>query len=414
MREAAARRPDRVASRSRTPAWLTLVGLLAVAVNLRPAIAGLSPVLPDVRADLGLSRGAAGLLTTLPVLCFALLSPLAVALGRRFGTEVALLAALLFVVAGSLLRTAPGVAAVVAGTLVIGAGMTVGNVLVPSAVKADFPQREGLVTGLYTAAMIAGAAVAAAFAAPLDHAGLGWRGSLLAWGGLAAIGAVVWLPQLHTRHRPETTAEQAGLRAVVARSPVTWALAAFLGMQALLYYSVLAWLPALLRERGVSPANAGAALAALNLLGIISALVVPGLATRSSRSRGSGDQRWLAWSTCALWAVGLLGLLVAPGPYFLWVVLTGLGQGGGFALGMVLLVLRAGSPTVSRELSGFGQSVGYLIGAAGPLTIGALRDASGSWTLPLLTLGVATAAMAVASWLAAGNYVIGGSQPRGK
>ncbi len=384
------------------PGWLTLTGVLLVALNLRAAIAGLSPLLPDVRHDLGLSRGTAGLLTTLPVLCFALLSTVAVRVGRRIGTEAALLVALLLVVAGSVVRTAPGLAAMVVGTVVIGAGITVGNVLVPSAVKQHFAERQGLVTGLYTAALVGGAALAAAVAAPLAHdTPLGWRGSLLVWGGLAVGGAVVWLPQLRARHEVTTTGHDARVRADVRRSPVTWALAAFMGAQALTYYALLAWLPTMLQDRGVSDGGSGLALALFNLVGIATALAVPMLATRRP------DQRLLGWVTCGAWAVGLLGLWLAPGAYVLWAVIAGLGQGAGISLALTLIVLRAATSETAGELSGTVQSVGYLVGATGPFVLGALRDASDGWSVPLAALVAVCTVMAAAVWVAAADRRVG-------
>lgn len=367
---------------------LTLLGVILLALNLRAAIAGLAPLLPDVQLDLGLGRGTAGLLTTLPVLCFGLLSPLAALLGRRVGVEAALLMAMLGIVAGSLIRTAPGIWWVVAGTVVIGAGITVGNVLVPSIVKQDFPHRQGPVTALTTAALTGGAAVAAAVTAPLAHAGLGWRGALLLVGGLAAVAAIVWLPQLRRRHIAPV------LRlggTTVLRSPITWQLAAFMGMQSLTYYALLAWLPTLLRDKGVSASGAGWALGLFNLLGIATAVLAPTLAARRR------DQRGLALLVCAMWAAGLLGLLVLPSLYLLWVALAGLAQGAGIGLALTLLVLRAATPESARDLSGSVQSVGYLLGSTGPVIVGVLRDGSDDWTLPLTALCVAVAVMAAAS-----------------
>lgn len=391
-----------ISTRPAPARWLTLLGVLLVALNLRAAIAGLAPLLPDVRADLGLSRGTAGLLTTLPVLCFGLLSTTAVTVGRRLGTEAALLVGLLLVVAGSLVRTAPGLAAMLVGTVVVGAGIALGNVLVPSAVKAHFPDRQGMVTGLYTASFTTGAAIAAAAGAPLAHdAGLGWHGSLLVWGGLALLGAVVWFPQLRTRHDLAGTRHDAAARIAVRGSPVTWALAAFMGAQALTFYGMLAWLPAMLQDRGVSDHGAGIALALFNLFGIAGALVVPSLAGRRP------EQRWLAWTACLLWVVALVGYVSAPGAYLVWSVVGGVTQGAGISLVFTLFVLRASTPVVARELSGTVQSVGYLAGAAGPFVLGALRDSSDGWTLPIGALVVAVAVMAAAAVVAAADRRIG-------
>nr|MDT0657338.1 MFS transporter [Micromonospora sp. DSM 115978] len=371
------------------PTWLTLLGLVLLALNLRAAIAGLAPLLPDIQRDLGFGRGTAGLLTTLPVLCFGLLAPAAALLGRRLGTPTALLLAMLAIAAGSGLRAIAGPGAMVAGTTVIGAGITVGNVLVPAVVKQGFPARQGLVSGLTTASLTGGAAIAAAIAAPLAYSiGLGWRGSLLALGGLAAVAAAGWLPQVRRR---AGAAAPTGRPTAVLRSPVTWFLALFMGTQSMAYYGLLAWLPDLLRDQGVSAAGAGLALALFNLLGIGTALLAPILAGRRT------DQRGLALATCAVWVVGLSGLLFAPALHPVWAVLTGLAQGASISLALTLIVLRAGSPAVARDLSGAVQTIGYLLGSTGPVLVGVLRDASGGWRAPLLALVGVIAAMAVAS-----------------
>lgn len=370
------------------PRWLTLLGVILLALNLRATIAGLAPLLPEAQVDLALSRGTAGLLTTLPVLCFALLSPVAAVLGRRVGIEVALLLAMLGVVAGSLVRTAPGVWWMFAGTALLGAAIAVGNVLVPSIVKQDFPRRQGVVSGLTTAALTGGAAIAAAVSTPLAHTvGLGWRGALVVLGGLAGVAALVWLPQLRQRHAAPAVHLGGG---GVLRSPVTWQLTVFMGMQSLTYYSMLAWMPALLRDGGVSATGAGSALALFNLLGIATAVLVPALAARRR------DQRGLGLLVAAAWGAGLAGLLAAPGLYLVWAVLTGLAQGAGIGLALALLVLRARTPGSARDLSATVQSVGYLLASTGPLVVGVLRDRSGGWLVPLAALCVVVAAMALA------------------
>lgn len=381
-------------TRRRTASWFTVLGVILLALNLRAAIAGLAPLLPDVQADLGLSRVTAGLLTTLPVLCFAVLSPFAALLGRRVGIELALLLAMLGIVAGTLVRTPSGGAWMLTGTAIIGAGIAVANVLVPTIVKQDFPERQGLMTGLSTAALTGGAALAAAVTAPLAHdTGLGWRGALLVVGGFAAVAAVVWLPQLRSRHVAPLI-RMGGSR--VLRSPITWQLATFMGMQSMTYYAVLAWLPALLGEKGVSAAGAGWALGLFNLLGIATSVLVPALAGRRR------DQRGLGLLTCTWWGAGLLGLLIAPSLYLLWAVLMGIAQGAGIGLAFALIVLRARNTDSARDLSGTVQAVGYLLGAGGPLVMGVLRDSSGGWSLPLVALCAAVAVMA-ASALGAGR-----------
>jgi MFS transporter, CP family, cyanate transporter len=361
---------------TRLPTWVTLLGVVLVALNLRAAIAAVSPLLPQLSADLGLSRGAGGLLTTLPVLCFGGLSAASAALGRRIGSEWALMIGMLAIVVGSAIRFVPSVPWVFAGTLVIGAAVAIGNVLVPSVIKQHFPDRSGTVTGLYTAVLIAGAAIAAAISAPLADVGLGWRGGLLVWAIPALLAAIAWLPSLRHTHRPPDSAFRAR---TVLRSPVTWSLAIFMGTQSLLYFAVLAWLPALLQNAGVSSGAAGLALSLFNVLGIVSALVIPNLAAR-------WNQHALGMSICAGWAIGIVGLLAAPRLYLAWMFFAGLAQGAAISFVFALIVLRSRTPDVARGLSGTVQTIGYVIGAAGPFVMGALRDSTAGWTAPLLVL----------------------------
>jgi len=407
-----------------------VIAIVLVAFNLRAGIAAVSPLLPDIRADLGLSRSAAGLLTTLPVLCFGALSAASAALGRRLGSDRAIVLAMLVLAAACALRLLPTAAWFFASTFLLGAAITVGNVLTPPLVKEHLAGRSehavGLATGLYTASLIGGAAVAAAISTPLATAGLGWHGALFIWAAPALLAATTWTflvlrpansttclsasPTTSTPGQPATTPQtghspdpSAGVREPVSvrRSWVTWALALFMGAQSLAYYAVLAWLPALLRDHGVSAQQAGLALSLFNLLGIASALVMPTLAARLT------DQRTLALIVCAFWAVGVVGLLVAPDLYLLWSVLAGLAQGAAIALALALIVLRARTSDVARELSGTVQSAGYLIGAAGPFALGALRDATNSWNASLAALLVAVAMMAIGAWGAGQNKAVG-------
>ena len=386
-----------------------VVAIVLVAFNLRAGIAAVSPLLPDIQADLGLSRGAAGLLTTLPVLCFGALSAASAALGRRLGSDRAIVLAMLVLAGACALRLLPVAAWFFVSTLLLGAAITVGNVLTPPLVKQHLVGRSehavGLATGLYTASLIGGAAVAAAISTPLAAAGLGWHGALVIWAAPALLAATTWtfLVLRKSTSRRSAEAITIGVREHVGirRSWVTWALALFMGAQSLAYYAVLAWLPALLRDHGVSAQQAGLALSLFNLLGIASALVMPTLAARLT------DQRTLALIVCAFWAVGVVGLLVAPDLYLLWSVLAGLAQGAAIALALALIVLRARTSDVARELSGTVQSAGYLIGAAGPFALGALRDATNSWNASLAALLAAVILMTIGAWGAGRNKLVG-------
>jgi CP family cyanate transporter-like MFS transporter len=408
--------------RTATSATAVILAIVLVAFNLRASIAAVSPLLPDIRTDLGLSSTAAGLLTTLPVLCFSALSAGSAALGRRIGSDRAIVLALVVLAAACALRLLPAAGWFFAGTVVLGAAIAVGNVLTPTLVKQHLAGRSrhlvGVATGLYTASLIGGAAVASAISAPLAGTGAGWRGALLVWAAPALLAAVAWsvlvrrpagvgvlvegnAPQDVQAGARDGVGEDTRVRPAITRSWVTWALALFMGTQSLAYFAVLAWLPALLRDDGIDARQAGLALSLFNLLGIAAALVMPTLAGRMA------DQRPLALSVCGFWAIGVVGLLVDPGLYLVWSVLAGLAQGAAISLALALIVLRARTPDVARQLSGTVQSVGYLIGAAGPFALGALRDATQGWSASLVALLAAVTLMAIGAWGAGQNKVVG-------
>ncbi|MQA79214.1 MAG: MFS transporter [Streptosporangiales bacterium] len=378
-------------------AWLSVAGIVVIALNMRASLAASSPLLPDIRDDLGLSASVASLLTTLPLLCFGVLATAAVAAGLHLGSERVLLLAMVGVAAGSALRAVPAALWLLLGTVVIGAAITAGNVLVPVVVKQYFPRDASVVTGLYTAALVGGAALTSGISAPLAHdTALGWQGVLLVMGVPALLAALVWAPQLRRRHLPPTVG---AVR--VLRDKITWALAAFMGMQSLMFFATLTWLPTLLHDAGVSVAKAGIALAVFNLVGVGSSLVVPSLVSR----RPSQVPAVLA--LCVTWAVAYAGLYVAPSLYLVWSVVSGVAQGAGISLALTLIVLRARTPEVARSLSGTVQGIGYLMAATGPLVVGALRDVTGGWTAPFVALGLAVAVMAATSPWSAGARQVG-------
>ncbi|MBO0826855.1 MAG: MFS transporter [Streptosporangiales bacterium] len=370
--------------------WAGVARIVLVAANLRAAIAALAPVLPQVRDDLGLTRGTAGLLTTVPVLCFGLLAPAAGMLGRRFGSDRVLFAGLLAIAVGVAVRSQGTAYAAFAGTVVLGLGITVGNVVVPPVVKRDFPAHTGAVTSAYTASLTGGAAVAAAATAPLAlSAGLGWRIGLLVWALPALVAAAVWLPRRRALPAPELVEETAQVpHGRVWRSGVAWAIAAFMATQSLLFYAMTAWLPALLQDGGVGAEPAGIALSEFSLVGIAGSLAVPFVGRRV-------PHRVLGVAVAGLWCVSLVGLLTARGAYPVWTTVSGLAQGAGIALALTFVVDRAGSARTAHSLSGMVQGVGYVFAATGPFVLGSLRDAAGSWSAPLWALLAVTLCLSV-------------------
>ena len=370
-----------------------LAALMMVAVNLRFSIAAVGPVLDEVRAELALARPAAGLLTTLPVLCFGVLAPLAAYAARRFGSQVVLVASMAALVLGILLRSAGDRPWLFAGTLLLGAGAAAGNVLVPALVKQDLVPIAGVAMALYTAMLTGGAALAAWGTALVFDLGWSWRWALAAGAVPALLGLVLYAGWARGRLRVhEDTSVAAEMpEAGVWRSSTAWSLAAFFAGQSFVFYAFLAWLPVMLQDEGVSLTVSGQMLSLYSLLGIVGALVVPPLAVRRS------DHRALAAVCAGGWLAGIAGLLLAPPAYLLWTLLLGVTQGAGIGMALTLVVLRARSNLVARSLSGMVQMVGYLVAALGPLLMGALRDRTGSWQAPLLLLLGVAATMLLAA-----------------
>ncbi|CAM3490032.1 CynX/NimT family MFS transporter [Isoptericola cucumis] len=374
------------------------LAIVLAALNLRPGVVAVSPLIGEILAEENLSATAGGVLTTLPVLCFGLLAPVAPALARRFGLERSMFGSLLLLCAGFALRLVPGVGTLLVGTLAVGCGIGLANVLLPALIKRDFAERVGLMTGLYSMALSGGAALAAGLTVPLaSAAGLDWRAALASWGLLAVLGAAVWAPRaLHPSARvaPVHAAVDAAAARSVWRSPLAWAVTVFMGTQSMAFYAMNAWMPEILVASGRSAAAGGWILALTNMLGIVGSFVAPVLAGRMRRQRAIG------LTSVVLIASGLLGLALAPGGAIVWAVLLGLGQGSGIGLALTLMVLRADSAARTSELSGMAQSAGYVLAALGPLGLGFAHDVTGSWTVPLLLLLAGSVAQAVSAWVA--------------
>ncbi|MER7396344.1 MFS transporter [Streptomyces sp. NPDC000151] len=360
------------------------VGVVLLALNLRPALVAVSPLADTIRTDSGMSAAATSLLTALPLLCFGLLAPVAPRLGRRFGLERSLLGTMVLICAGTALRLADQVAALFAGTVVIGAGIAVANVLLPGLIKRDFPERTGLMTGLYSMSLFGGAALAAGVTVPLRTAtGLGWQATLACWGSLALLALLVWLPQLRSRTRVSEGAARQAAHPVrgLWRSPLAWQVTGYMGLQSLSYYAATAWLPTMLTGAGMSAGDAGWMLSFSSLLGIAGSFLAPVIAGRRLRT---GHLAALGAVLCAL---GLAGMLAAPAAgAYVWMTLLGLGQGAAISLALLFIVRRAPDTRHAAQLSSMAQCFGYILAAAGPAVLGAVHDASGTWTVPVVVL----------------------------
>ena len=357
-------------------------GMVLLSLNLRPAAAAVGPLIHRIRADTGLSAVGASLLVVLPVLCFGAMAPLAPVLARRVGPRVTLTGALAVLIAGLAVRLVPGLLFLFVGTALASAAIAVANVLLPVLVRRNFPGHTGLMTGLYSTALVGAAALAAAVAVPVANAfGGGWRAGLGIWVVPAAVAILPWLLELRQPEEPETGDDALSGVGSLVHDRIAWALTLFFALQSAGFYSTLAWLPSIFRSHGASDAQGGLLLAVTLLMGVFTALIVPSIATRTR------DQRGFVVAFAASAALGWVGVLAAPtaAPY-LWAVLLGIGQNALFPLALTMIVLRGGTVTSTAGLSTLVQTVGYLLAAFAPLAIGALHDSTGAWTIPVIVL----------------------------
>lgn len=369
-------------------------------------MASVPPVVDEIADDLNLSAAAAGLLTAAPVLCFGLVAPLAPVLARRLGAERVLLVALVPIVAGLLLRGVTSRPALFAGTLLVGGGIAVGNVIVPAVLKGRFQRGVGAATGVYAAALAGGAALAAGLTVPIQRSlDVGWGVALAVWAVPAAVAIAVVAAALIRDPTARTARGGPGdLRALLG-DRLAWEVTLFMGLQSLLFYAVLAWLPSILRDSGYSAEAAGGLLALYAVGGVPASLLVPVLAARMATQRG------LAVVTVGVMGSGIAGLLLEPDAAVVWVALLAVAQGGSFGLALTLIVLRSPNPRRAAELSGMAQTIGYGLAAAGPLMLGILRDASGGWSLPLAVLLALTAPLLAAGIGAGRDRLVAGDTP---
>lgn len=373
---------------------LIAIGLVALAFNLRPAAVSVGPVLQDLRAGLGMGSVTAGVLTTLPVLCFAGFGALAPSAARSLGVHRLMLLALLILSGGLALRALSGGAATfLAATVPALAAMATANVLLPSLVKQHFPRRVGLMTGIYTTALAIGLTSASVLTVPVATLLGSWRGGLAVWGITALVAVLPWLPLLRHDVKPDIGRHDAIATSAVLRTPLAWSMAAFFGLQSLQAYAVFGWLPQIFRDAGFAASKAGLLLGVTAAIGIPIAFALPRLAARLT------SQAPLIVGLCAAYLLGYAGLILWPVQgAWLEAPLLGIGQGL-FPLILTLIGMRARTSDGTAALSGFAQSVGYLIAAAGPLMMGAVYGATGGWTIPLLILAALVVPQAICGLL---------------
>ncbi|MEU9139545.1 MFS transporter [Streptomyces sp. NPDC048404] len=400
------------AGTARATLWVrrvAVVALLMAAVNLRPAVTSLGPVLEEVRSSLGMSATAAGVLTSVPAVCFALVGSAAPRLARRYGPDRVIAAGMAAIAVG--LATRPlvgGTGPFVALSALALAGIAVANVLLPVVVKQRFPDRVGMMTGLYSMALNLGASSAAAVTVPLAKAfGGDWRVGLGAWAAIAAVAVPPWLALArHPAARMSDTAPATpgpatapGVR--VTRSPTAWALAVYFGLQATAAYVVIGWLPQIFRDAGLSAETAGLLFAVTSVLGIPLSFVLAAVAGRLHSQSG------VAVAIGLVGIAGYAGLWAAPAAApLLWAVLLGVANCS-FPLALTMIGMRGRDSATVIRLSAFAQSAGYLLSIPGPILVGALYQHSGSWRAPLVLMALLMLPQLVAGWFAGRDRQIG-------
>lgn len=377
---------------------LLILGIALLAANLRAPLTSVGPLVGLMRDNLHISNTLAGMMTTLPLFAFALFSPLVPGLARRFGIERVLFGSMVILALGILLRSWSGSFGLFLGTAILGLSISVDNVLIPSLIKREFPKQVGVMTGVYTVSMNTFAALASGISIPLAVGlGLGWTGALRIWAVLSLTAIIFWVPQLRRNSQGSSAAgasitkgaksEPTG-RINMWQSPLAWQVTLYMGLQSMVFYCMVAWLPDILIQAGMSSGQAGWMLSLMQLALIPMTFVGSVLAGR----KASQHSLVTFGSVCVI--TGLAGLLLWGGSEltFLWIVILGIGGGFTFSLAMMLFSLRTENADEAARLSGMAQSIGYLLAACGPMFFGYLHDLTADWRMPLLIL-IAVAAL---------------------
>ncbi|WP_112155510.1 MFS transporter [Rhizobium sp. AN64] len=380
--------------------WLSILLVLFSAFNLRSLLTSVAPLLRDIQADLSLSNFWVSVLMTVPVICLGVFGPLAAPLSRRFGLEFVLVMAVVAALAGTILRSF-GLVPLYMGTILIGAGISLLGILTPVLIKRDFPSKVGPMMGLFAMMLGLGAAASTALAVPISQAlGGRWEAGLSFWMVPLVPTALIVLGRMALGEKGGRSVVQAKVR--IMHDPVSWQLMGFFALFASLAYALISWGPSMLLSRGLDSKSSGFIMSIYFLAQMPSGLLVPIIAGKLR------DQRLITAAMIILGTVGAMGLLLAPTWSLSGVaLLVGIGQGGGFAIALTLIVLRAGTPQVAARLSSVVQSVGYVVGGlVGPFAVGMLHDMTGGWSVIVIFFAVVGAASLVLGWRASRNRTI--------
>lgn len=370
---------------------LVIIGILLIASNLRGPITGIGPILAFISDDLNLSATQAGMLTTLPLLAFAIFSPLSSGLARKIGLEPSLMLALLAITSGIVIRSAGSTLTLYLGTCIIGIGIAIGNVLLPSLLKRDFPNKVPTLTAIYVLMMGVGATISSSTTIPMLNLANSlnvtaipdWAFALATTLVLPLITMLVWLPQTSHHTKPATDTADIDSHSYMWRSAAAWQVSGFLALNSFIMYAFIAWLPSILVSNGYSEHQAGYIHGILQLASAAPAIVLIPLMAKVK------DKRVLSLIMTILAFIGITGLLMMPQRAVAWVMMLGFSCGGGFILGLSFVGLRTHNAHQAAALSGMAQCIGYLFAATGPIIFGSLHETTGSWDMPLIiTAGI--------------------------
>lgn len=388
----------------RSTTWFFIIGIIFVAANMRGPITSVGPLVGIIRDDLLISNTLAGFITTLPLLAFALFSPIVPSLSRKFGLEKVIFFSMIGLALGIFLRSSSGATMLFLGTAILGLAISVANVLLPSLIKRDFSNRIGMMTGVYSISMNIVGATASGVSIPLAlNLGFGWQGALSIWGILAILAILLWFPQM-SRNRTNAKlipAVHTTNKVNLWRSKLAWQVTLFMGLQSMIFYILIAWLPEILIYQGVNINQSGYLLSILQLALLPFTFIVPILAGKMT------DQRPLVFIMAGLLFIGTTGLIYGSSNLnLLWIIALGVGGGFAFGLSMMFFSLRTNTALEAAKLSGMAQSIGYLLAATGPSLFGLVHDLTKSWSIPLFILFIASILLFVFGLGAAKNKFV--------
>lgn len=379
---------------------LLVIGVIFLASTLRMPLTVVGPIISFIREDLGISNVLAGFLTTIPLLAFAIVSPFAPIVARKLGLELTLFLSTILLAGGIVLRSLGTTGLLVFGTMIIGVAISFGNVLIPGLLKLKFPYHVGLLMAFFTMSMNLTAGIGAGISYPIANAVLGWQGALAIALALVILTIVIWLPQLKF-NKPESTVISTKARIPLWKSPVTWAVTGAMGLQSLLFYTTATWIPEIYIAQGVAADRAGWMFSIMQISQVPMALVVPIIASKMT------SQRPLVLMFTAFYIIGFTGVVMEwTSLAVLWMILLGLAGGASFALAMMFFTLRTRTAFEAADLSGFAQSLGYLLAAVGPILFGYLHDLFGGWNIAGWLFVAVTALLFFCSFRASKNEYI--------